>query len=109
MAGMVEVKNLTKYYGNFPAIEDVSFEVKRGEIVGFLGPNGAGKTTTMRIITGFLPPTSGTASVAGYDLVDKSVEARAHIGYLPETVPLYTDMTVESYLGFMGTIRGMEL
>ena len=108
MAGMVEVKNLTKYYGNFPAIEDVSFEVKRGEIVGFLGPNGAGKTTTMRIITGFLPPTSGTASVAGYDLVDKSVEARAHIGYLPETVPLYTDMTVESYLGFMGTIRGMD-
>ena len=108
MAGMVEVENLTKYYGNFPAIEDVSFEVKRGEIVGFLGPNGAGKTTTMRIITGFLPPTSGTASVAGYDLVDKSREARAHIGYLPETVPLYTDMTVESYLGFMGTIRGMD-
>jgi ABC-2 type transport system ATP-binding protein len=108
MAGMVEVKNLTKYYGNFPAIEGVSFEVKRGEIVGFLGPNGAGKTTTMRIITGFLPPTSGTASVAGYDLVDKSREARSHIGYLPETVPLYTDMTVEGYLEFMGSIRGMN-
>jgi len=108
MAGMVEVKNLTKYYGNFLAIEDVSFEVKKGEIVGFLGPNGAGKTTTMRIITGFLPPSSGTASVAGFDLVDKSQQARSHIGYLPETVPLYTDMTVESYLSFMGTIRGMS-
>lgn len=108
MAGMVEVKNLTKYYGNFLAIEGVSFEVKKGEIVGFLGPNGAGKTTTMRIITGFLPPSSGTAAVAGYDLVDKSRQARAHIGYLPETVPLYTDMTVEGYLSFMGTIRGMS-
>jgi ABC-2 type transport system ATP-binding protein len=108
MAGMVEVKNLTKYYGNFLAIEDVSFEVKKGEIVGFLGPNGAGKTTTMRIITGFLPPSSGTAAVAGYDLVDKSQQARSHIGYLPETVPLYTDMTVEGYLSFMGTIRGMK-
>jgi len=108
MAGMVEVKHLTKYYGNFLAIEDVSFEVKKGEIVGFLGPNGAGKTTTMRIITGFLPPSSGTAAVAGYDLVDKSRQARAHIGYLPETVPLYTDMTVEGYLSFMGTIRGMN-
>ncbi|MFB3092533.1 MAG: ABC transporter ATP-binding protein [Dehalococcoidia bacterium] len=105
---MVEVKNLTKYYGNFLAIENVSFEVKKGEIVGFLGPNGAGKTTTMRIITGFLPPSSGTAAVAGYDLVDKSRQARAHIGYLPETVPLYTDMTVEGYLSFMGTIRGMN-
>ena len=105
---MVEVKNLTKYYGNFLAIEDVSFEVKKGEIVGFLGPNGAGKTTTMRIITGFLPPSSGTAAVAGYDLVDKSQQARSHIGYLPETVPLYTDMTVEGYLSFMGTIRGMK-
>ncbi|MCZ6535590.1 MAG: ATP-binding cassette domain-containing protein [Chloroflexi bacterium] len=105
---MVEVKHLTKYYGNFLAIEDVSFEVKKGEIVGFLGPNGAGKTTTMRIITGFLPPSSGTAAVAGYDLVDKSRQARAHIGYLPETVPLYTDMTVEGYLSFMGTIRGMN-
>ncbi len=108
MAGMVEVKNLTKYYGNFLAIEDVSFEVKRGEIVGFLGPNGAGKTTTMRIITGFLPPTYGTAAVAGYDLVDKSRQARSHIGYLPETVPLYLDMTVEGYLAFMGAIRGMK-
>ena len=108
MTVMVEARNLTKFYGNFLAIEDVSFEVKKGDILGFLGPNGAGKTTTMRIITGFLPPTAGTALVAGYDLVDKSREARAHIGYLPETVPLYTDMTVESYLSFMGTIRGMN-
>lgn len=108
MAIMVEARSLTKSYGNFVAIENVSFEVKKGDILGFLGPNGAGKTTTMRLITGFLPPTAGTALVAGCDLVDKSREARSHIGYLPETVPLYTDMTVESYLGFMGTLRGMS-
>ena len=108
MATMVEARNLTKFYGNFLAIEDVNFQVQKGEIVGFLGPNGAGKTTTMRIITGFIPPSSGTALVAGYDMVDKSLEARAHIGYLPETVPLYTDMTVQDYLRFMGTIRRMN-
>jgi ABC-2 type transport system ATP-binding protein len=108
MATMVEARNLTKSYGNFLAIENVNFEVKKGEIVGFLGPNGAGKTTTMRIVTGFLPPTSGSALVAGYDLVDQSIQARSHIGYLPETVPLYTDMTVEDYLSFMGSIRGMK-
>ena len=108
MAGMIEAKELTKYYGNFPAIENVSFEVKKGEIVGFLGPNAAGKTTTMRIITGFMPPTSGSVAVAGHDVVDKSREARKLIGYLPETVPLYTDMTVEAYLNFMGTLRGMN-
>jgi ABC-2 type transport system ATP-binding protein len=105
---MIEAKELTKYYGNFPAIENVSFEIKKGEIVGFLGPNAAGKTTTMRIITGFMPPTSGSVTVAGHDVVDKSREARKLIGYLPETVPLYTDMTVESYLNFMGTLRGMN-
>ena len=108
MTSMVEVQDLTKYYGDFPAIEDVSFEVKKGEILGFLGPNGAGKTTTMRIITGFMPPTSGTAKVAGYDVIDKSLEARKYVGYLPETVPLYTDMTVEGYLSFMGTLKGMH-
>ena len=108
MAGMVEVKNLTKHYGDYIAVEDLSFEVKKGEILGFLGPNGAGKTTTMRIITGFMPPTSGTVLVAGFDLVDNSLQARAHIGYLPETVPLYTDMTVQGYLSFMGTLRGMN-
>ena len=108
MTSMVEVQDLTKYYGDFPAIEDVSFEVKKGEILGFLGPNGAGKTTTMRIITGFMPPTSGTAKVAGYDVIDKSLEARKYVGYLPETVPLYTDMTVEGYLSFMGTLKRMH-
>ena len=108
MAGMIEVNELSKWYGNYPAVEDVSFEVKKGEIVGFLGPNGAGKTTTMRVITGFMPPTSGTAKVAGHDVVRESREARKYIGYLPETVPLYTDMTVQSYLSFMGTLRGMN-
>ncbi|GBD10788.1 putative ABC transporter ATP-binding protein YxlF [bacterium HR23] len=104
---MVEVQNLTKYYGNFMAIEDVSFTVRRGDILGFLGPNGSGKTTTMRIATGYLPPTSGTVRIAGYDIQTQSLEARRRIGYLPETVPLYTDMTVEDYLEFMGTLRGM--
>ena len=108
MAGMIEVKDLTKYYANFPAVENLTFEVRKGEILGFLGPNGAGKTTTMRIITGFMPPTRGTATVAGYDVVTKSREARKYIGYLPETVPLYSDMTIEGYLGFMGTLRGMN-
>ncbi len=108
MAGMIEVKGLTKFYGSYPAIEDLNFEVKKGEILGFLGPNAAGKTTTMRIITGFMPPTEGTATVAGYDVVGRSLEVRRRIGYLPETVPLYTDMTVESYLSFMGTLRGMN-
>lgn len=105
---MIEVENLTKYYGEFPAISNVSFTVSKGEIVGFLGPNGAGKTTTMRILTSFMPPTSGTARIAGYDVVTESLQARQHIGYLPETVPLYADMTVRGYLSFMGTIRGMD-
>ena len=108
MAGMIEVKELSKWYGSYPAVEGVSFEVKKGEIVGFLGPNGAGKTTTMRVITGFMPPTNGTARVAGHDVVKESREARKYIGYLPETVPLYTDMTVQAYLSFMGTLRGMN-
>ncbi|MCH7745014.1 MAG: ATP-binding cassette domain-containing protein [Chloroflexi bacterium] len=105
---MIELEKITKYYGNFPAITDISFKVEKGEILGFLGPNGAGKSTTMKIITGFLPPTSGKVAVAGYDLVTESVEARRHIGYLPETVPLYTEMTVDDYLRFMGKIRGMS-
>ncbi|MBI4298594.1 MAG: ATP-binding cassette domain-containing protein [Chloroflexi bacterium] len=105
---MIETKGLTKYYGDFPAITDVTFQVEKGEILGFLGPNGAGKTTTMKILTGFMPPTSGSAAIAGYDVVTNSLEARRRIGYLPETVPLYTDMTVEDYLEFMGTIRGMN-
>jgi ABC-2 type transport system ATP-binding protein len=105
---MIEVSHLTKYYGNFPAIKDVSFTANKGEILGFLGPNAAGKTTTMRILTGFMPPTSGTANIGGFNIVNESREARKRIGYLPETVPLYLDMTVKSYLSFMGTIRGME-
>lgn len=105
---MIELDKITKNYGNFPAITDISFKVEKGEILGFLGPNGAGKSTTMKIITGFLPPTSGRVAVAGYDLVTDSLEARRHIGYLPENVPLYTDMTIEDYLGFMGKIRGMS-
>ena len=104
---MIEVNGVTKYYGNFPAIMDINFRVEPGEIVGFLGPNGAGKSTTMKVITGFLPPTSGSASVAGYDVVNESLEARRHIGYLPETVPLYTEMTVREYLDYMGRLRGM--
>ncbi len=105
---MIEVDNLTKFYGDYPAIEGISFTVNKGEILGFLGPNAAGKTTTMRILTGFMPPTSGTAKVAGFDVVDNSLEARRRIGYLPETVPLYTEMTVEDYLDFLGNIRGMD-
>ena len=105
---MIELENVTKNYGDFPAITNISFRVEPGEVLGFLGPNGAGKTTTMKIITGFIPPSSGTVTVAGYDIVANSLEARRHIGYLPETVPLYTDMSVEEYLTFMGTIRGMD-
>ena len=105
---MIEARGLTKYYGDFPAIEDVSFTAEPGEVVGFLGPNGAGKTTTMRIITGFTPPTAGTAIVAGFDVQEEPLAARASIGYLPETVPLYTDMTVREYLHYMGELRGMR-
>ena len=104
---MIELESVTKYYGSFPAITDISFRVEQGEVLGFLGPNGAGKSTTMKIITGFMPPTHGRCTVAGYDIVTSSLEARRHIGYLPETVPLYGDMSVEDYLGFMGRIRGM--
>ena len=105
---MIELKGVTKYFGDFPAITDISFKVEKGERVGFLGPNGAGKSTTMKIITGFMPPSSGDVAVAGYDIVSQSLEARRHIGYMPETVPLYTDMVVDDYLRFMGTIRGMS-
>lgn len=104
---MIELDSVTKYYGTFPAITDISFRVEQGEVLGFLGPNGAGKSTTMKIITGFVPPTHGSCTVAGHDIVTESLEARRHIGYLPETVPLYSDMSVEDYLAFMGRIRGM--
>ena len=102
---MIKVSGLTKDYGARRAIENVSFDAQQGEILGFLGPNGAGKTTTMRILTGYLPPTDGEAIVAGYDIVEESLEVRKRVGYLPETVPLYTDMIVFDYLKFMGELR----
>ncbi|MBS1253523.1 MAG: putative ABC transporter ATP-binding protein YxlF [Anaerolineales bacterium] len=105
---MIEVENLTKHYGDFVAIEDVSFHVPRGEVLGFLGPNGAGKTTTMRILTGFMPPTDGRATVAGFDVFHDSLEVRRRIGYLPETVPLYPEMTVEGYLDFVAQLRSVD-
>lgn len=105
---MIEVENLTKTYGDFVAIEDVNFHVPRGEVLGFLGPNGAGKTTTMRILTGYMPPTSGRATVAGFDVFHQSLEARRRIGYLPETVPLYNEMTVAGYLDFVAQLRGVD-
>lgn len=104
---MIEVKNLTKRYGNFLALDGATFSAKEGQIVGFLGPNGAGKTTTMRILTGYMPPTSGQATVAGFDVAWESIDARSQIGYLPETVPLYPDMTVLGYVEFMAEMRGM--
>lgn len=105
---MIIVDHLTKHYGPLAAVDDISFEVAKGEILGFLGPNGAGKTTTMRILTGYMPPTSGRALVAGYDIFKESLEARRHISYLPETVPLYPEMSPRHYLDFIGKIRGMD-
>ncbi len=105
---MIEVKNLTKYYGPVMAVEDVSFSVKKGEILGLLGPNAAGKTTTMRILTCFLSPTRGEARVAGFDVSKEPLEVRRRIGYLPENAPLYLDMRVSGYLEFMAQIKGIE-
>jgi ABC-2 type transport system ATP-binding protein len=102
---MIEVEGLTKFYGAFPAIQELSFNARPGEIVGFLGPNGAGKTTTMRILAGYMPPTRGTARVAGFDVVDQSLDVRRRVGYLPETVPLYPELSVFEYLTFMGSLR----
>jgi ABC-2 type transport system ATP-binding protein len=102
---MIRVTDLTKSYGARLAVDNLNFEARQGEILGFLGPNGAGKTTTMRILTGYMPPTSGTATIAGYDVMNESLEVRKRVGYLPETVPLYTDMTVSSYLKFMADLR----
>lgn len=104
---MIEVDSLTKYYGSQAAIKGVSFRAEKGEILGFLGPNGAGKTTTMRILTCFLPPSAGTARVAGYDILDDSIAVRRRIGYLPENVPLYGDLTVTAYLDFVATLKGL--
>src|SRR5512146_2580835 len=102
---MIQVNGLTKDYGARRAIDNLTFDAEQGEIVGFLGPNGAGKTTTMRILTGYMPPTDGTATVAGYDILEESLEVRKRVGYLPETVPLYNDMTALDYLKFMADLR----
>lgn len=104
---MIHVENLSKFYGAIPAIQEVSFSIQQGEITGFLGPNGAGKTTTMRILTGFMPATSGKASVAGFDVFDQSLEVRKRIGYLPEDVPLYRDMDVNAFLQFVAEVKGV--
>ena len=104
---MIEVDRLTKRYGNLKAVDEVSFQVEKGEILGFLGPNGAGKTTTMRILTCFLPATEGTARVAGYDVFENAMEVKRRIGYLPEHPPLYDEMTVDGYLQFVARIKGV--
>jgi ABC-2 type transport system ATP-binding protein len=104
---MIEVRNLTKRFGDLVAIRDISFTAATGQVLGFLGPNGAGKTTTMRVITGFMPASSGTVKVGGFDIFDNSYEVRKRIGYLPENPPLYADMTVSTYLQFVGRIRGI--
>lgn len=105
---MIEVDHLTKSYGPSRAVDDISFTVEKGEILGFLGPNGAGKTTTMRVLTGYLPATAGTARIAGYDVFEKSMEVRRRIGYLPETPPLYPEMSIEDYLIFVARIKGVS-
>jgi ABC-2 type transport system ATP-binding protein len=104
---LIEVQDLTKAYGAVTAVDHISFTVNRGEILGFLGPNGAGKTTTMRILTGYMPATSGTAKIAGFDVFGDSMEVRRHIGYLPETPPVYPDMTVEDFLDFVARIKNV--
>lgn len=105
---MIHVQGLTKDYGQRRAVSNLNFEIKKGEIVGFLGPNGAGKTTTMRILTGYMPPSSGTAELGGFDVIENPLEVRRLVGYMPETVPLYNDMTVFDYLMYMAKIRRVE-
>lgn len=105
---MIQVEHLTKTYGTHQALADVTFSVEKGEVLGFLGPNAAGKTTTMRILTGYIPASSGRATVAGYDVTRQSLEVRRRIGYLPETVPLYPELSVRGYLDFMAKVKGVE-
>jgi ABC-2 type transport system ATP-binding protein len=105
---MIEVEQLSKSYGPIRAIDDISFTVEKGEILGFLGPNGAGKSTTMRILTCFMPPTSGTARIAGYDIFTDSLQVRRRLGYVPENAPLYTDMPVASFLNFAAEVKGLS-
>ena len=104
---MINISKMSKYYGEYPAVIDVSFNISKGESIGLLGPNGAGKSTTMKVMTGYTPPTSGNVNIGGYDIIKNSIDARKLIGYLPESVPLYTDMTVKEYLSYMGSLRGM--
>ncbi|MCQ2370713.1 MAG: ABC transporter ATP-binding protein [Akkermansia sp.] len=104
---MVTAQHLHKSFGRFVAVRDADFSIDKGEIVGFLGPNGAGKTTTMKMLTGYLPPSSGTASIAGYDILDHPLEARRHLGYMPENVPLYEDMRVYDYLEYRAKLKGI--
>jgi ABC-2 type transport system ATP-binding protein len=105
---MIKVQNLSKVFGTKKAVDGISFNVQKGEVLGFLGPNGAGKSTTMRVITGFIPPTAGTVSVGGFDIVEKPIDARRLIGYLPENAPAYTDMTVHGFLSFCAEVRGLR-
>ena len=105
---MIEVCNITKRYGHLTAIDRVTFRVEKGEVLAFLGPNGAGKTTTMRILTSFIPATEGTAQVAGFDCAEQPEEVKKRIGYLPETPPVYQELTVAEYLGFVGKLRGLS-
>ena len=105
---MIRVQNVTKYYGERLAVDDIAFNIEKGEIVGFLGPNGAGKSTTMKMVTGYLMPTRGDVFVADHDMATESLEGRRHIGYLPEIVPLYYDMTTRAYLRFAGRVRGLD-
>ena len=105
---MIEIQNLSKHFGPIRAVDDVSFAVERGEVLGFLGPNGAGKSTTMKMLTGFLPPSSGRASVCGIDVAERPIEAKAHLGYLPEGAPAYPDMTPAAFLAFTAEVRGIS-
>lgn len=105
---MIEVQNLTKRYGSFVAVDRLSFKAEAGEIVGLLGPNGAGKTSTIRMLTGFMPPSEGTARIAGYDILKDSLEVRRRVGYLPERVPVYPDMTVQGFVDFWARLRGIR-
>ena len=105
---MIRVENLTKYYGNLRGVEDISFRVEEGEVLGFLGPNGAGKSTTMRILTGYMPPNSGSAWVADFNVSESPLEAQKNLGYLPENNPLYREMTVRAYLNFVASMKGMS-
>ncbi len=105
---MIRVENLTKYYGNLRGVEDISFRVEEGEVLGFLGPNGAGKSTTMRILTGYMPPNSGSAWVADINVSESPLEAQKNLGYLPENNPLYREMTVRAYLNFVASMKGMS-